>query len=818
MCRTIIQKKVSHAFSLIEVLAVVAILAILVTVGVSLFGNLNASTTSQKTVTDVRNLNMAVKVYVASGGDLDGVSDPRVVLERLKTSVSLAQQKTIVGLKGAAADARLEAVVVDAEDAGRQWVAWDPTSKKFEIREGRPEPGERFVIQKFALGDATQAEIAHREETVSYASEGNWVWDYADSDSKRDLAAPPNFGGPGVDRTLPFSPPPVLPLTTPTFSLAAGEYPLDAFGKTKITLGNDNTPGLSELFVSNGSGMGIYEGAITLSPGLEIVTYAVSLDPDRYLDSEFGTRRYTAKMVKLDSFLGAEKVGFTYVDLGGEMLDRRRRGSGRKSSTVTEWGVDVGVNEDPEIPSRFHGSDYYTLSWTTDGSNPATSRTRSNAGTFSGAAPTREIPVEIGFWGSGDPTVRIRAKATAIERNFFFDSDEDELVLSAIPMPLDLPKVSQDRDEVELEFDPDAEVIPEGAFITYSTDGGRDWEVYDGKSFKMKGGDELLTKIGVPPAITQWFTPETGGYAAAAYEFLGEGHFDLDTSTSIASVGSGSTDGHVHEYNQKYEVEGADLFDLQDDKLDSIDDAIPPDRKFKIIVANGSLSPGARLFINTPYDRDLDNGGKDGYNGEADGSVILDLPVAAPAPVPSGDDDDDDDDDDDGDDDDDDGAVVVAPPATKPRPPSAKGDGRKVAEGVAVYDSRPLRDLPVFSINGVGGTTKLENLGLYFKEDAMGQAMFVPTNTGDVRKNQPGPNGEWRNGALTIQAIAVNGDGSPAYTTDQTMSNGGIQGVATSGLLWEATFFWHWKGPSLHDSSPYKPGNPASVKEYLESN
>ena len=133
-----------------------------------------------------------------------------------------------------------------------------------------------------------------------------------------------------------------------------------------------------------------------------------------------------------------------------------------------------------------------------------------------------------------------------------------------------------------------------------------------------------------------------------------------------------------------------------------------------------------------------------------------------------------------------------------------------------VYDDQSLASLPIYSLDGAPGTTKLDSFALYFVEGAMEKAQFAPSNTGDVKKNEPGPNGEWRNGALTIQAVAVNPDGTDAFTTDTALSNGGVQGAATSGLLWESTFFWHWKGPSLHDDSPYVPGDPSSVAEYIE--
>ncbi len=210
-----------------------------------------------------------------------------------------------------------------------------------------------------------------------------------------------------------------------------------------------------------------------------------------------------------------------------------------------------------------------------------------------------------------------------------------------------------------------------------------------------------------------------------------DGHIDVDTSSSIAPIGSGSTDGHIHEYDDKYDVVGTDYFDLLGSKLHNITTDIPDvSTKFKLIIANADLSPGGRLVINQDYD---------------------------------------------------------------------PGDPGSYVQ-VDTYDDTDLASLPVYSFDGVSGTTKLEKLGLYFNINVIPNGNLIPTNTGDVKKNVPGKFGEWRNGALTIQAVQVNADGSDGFTTNTSLSNGGVHGVATSGLLWESTIFWHWKGPSYHES------------------
>lgn len=133
--------------------------------------------------------------------------------------------------------------------------------------------------------------------------------------------------------------------------------------------------------------------------------------------------------------------------------------------------------------------------------------------------------------------------------------------------------------------------------------------------------------------------------------------------------------------------------------------------------------------------------------------------------------------------------------------PRSRGSWQRVDR----YDDIPLADLPVWSIDGVPGTTALSALQLSFHPLVIALGGLHNTKTGCVRDNDAGALGEWRNGALTLQALAVNSDGSDAFTTDVAVSNGGVQGGATSGLLWETTVFWHWRGDCYGDEDWFRP-------------
>lgn len=133
------------------------------------------------------------------------------------------------------------------------------------------------------------------------------------------------------------------------------------------------------------------------------------------------------------------------------------------------------------------------------------------------------------------------------------------------------------------------------------------------------------------------------------------------------------------------------------------------------------------------------------------------------------------------------------------------------------YGSFSDGELDVFTLGGAPGTARLRGLRLVMAQDVLTEAGIIPTNTGDVVGNVLGRDSEWRNGALTLQAVRVNSDGSPGYSLDPSRSNGG-PGVATSGLLWEAAVFWHWDGDSYHrEKNTFQPRNPNSIKMFLRN-
>jgi len=145
------------------------------------------------------------------------------------------------------------------------------------------------------------------------------------------------------------------------------------------------------------------------------------------------------------------------------------------------------------------------------------------------------------------------------------------------------------------------------------------------------------------------------------------------------------------------------------------------------------------------------------------------------------------------------------------------GTKRVIDTTVIRYDDAAVSDLPVFSLGGAGRSAKLKRVQLVMSQDVLYGAGIIPTVTGAVGSNTLGKENEWRNGALTIQAVAVNADGTDGFTTDSALSTGD-HGAARSGMLWEAALFWHWGGDSYDKvGNRYVPGQFNTVKNYIRN-
>jgi hypothetical protein len=221
---------------------------------------------------------------------------------------------------------------------------------------------------------------------------------------------------------------------------------------------------------------------------------------------------------------------------------------------------------------------------------------------------------------------------------------------------------------------------------------------------------------------------------------LAGGHFDLDTSTQIYSLGGGATNSHTHEWDDKTGLTGVDYFNLVECAVKGAKDAPSPCVE----------DPG---LLQT----DLDYDHLDSTVGGDTQQFIL---VVANDRLSTG------------------GVMELNSTSL-----SVVTYGNLISDAVAGTGTLPVYQL---GASPPAGVQQLTGLKMNFNRLAILQGGLLGTNTGCVRGNNPGPNGEYRNGALTMQAIAWDGTKTVAELIHDNHH------YAESDLLWEATIFWHW--------------------------
>lgn len=276
------------AFSLLEVVIAISVLAVVSSIAVSSFFGLNKSAHEQKLVNDVATLNSAVSVYVVSGGSLGTLSDPQQVLDKLKTTVTTAMAKRMTTISQSTIDPRLTALTTTAVP-DEDFAEWNPTSGTFEIVSNGV-PTQTIRIKEFVLGVApTTITTEARNPTMKFSETSPWLWDYQNH-APDGLLEPTVIalatGAAYTSTPATVTPPPPGPtqvLQSPVYSLpgagvagvpwTAADFPLS------LTLSNPNPVGSSEIVFSiNSATPTVYAGqTLSIAPNDSVAAYANSL-------------------------------------------------------------------------------------------------------------------------------------------------------------------------------------------------------------------------------------------------------------------------------------------------------------------------------------------------------------------------------------------------------------------------------------------------------------------------------------------------------------------------------------------------------------
>jgi Tfp pilus tip-associated adhesin PilY1 len=96
--------------------------------------------------------------------------------------------------------------------------------------------------------------------------------------------------------------------------------------------------------------------------------------------------------------------------------------------------------------------------------------------------------------------------------------------------------------------------------------------IVSGATLAVLSADEGTFLLNQQPLTQPILTVEKG---------VAGGHFDVDTASFIAPINAGTTDGHVHQYDDKYDVVGVDYFKFLEAQLHNINrDISDPDQRF----------------------------------------------------------------------------------------------------------------------------------------------------------------------------------------------------------------------------------------------
>lgn len=444
-------RRAMRGFSLVEILATVAVLSSLTAVGMGVVSHVQIAAVDSKLEQDVRQVNKAIQFYLASGGNLNGVTEPQQVLEKLKTRASAenALDRQIMFLKEPVIDLRLRAVTMDEQwTTGRKWAAYDAATQRFQIVESSASAN----VKGFALDkEVTAPEGEVRHVVFKQAVKENWVWDHG-SDAVETTTDVPTDSPTDLPSQVVYSPAaPVTkgkalaPVIHPqTASLRLRDFPLS------VTLSDPNPAGATRLYCRvGGAGYHPYEGAIVIEPGTDITGYAASNNSENLHDSESVEQRFAPDPVQL-RLKDNLPASVTYFALGGAAAPG--------SAATAPLSAHVTLDTADEIPARYQSSANFRVNVSYN------QRVQLGAAFEGGFAGERLLP-QLNDFANGKVTISYQAQAqnTAL----FVSSAAVAKNLSASVLPLVAPKAALEGSNIVLTPDFAGGALPANYRIYY---------------------------------------------------------------------------------------------------------------------------------------------------------------------------------------------------------------------------------------------------------------------------------------------------------------------------------------------------------------
>jgi len=517
-----------RAFTLIEVLLVVSVIAILGGLGVAVVTNVQETSRFNKLSNDVAVINSAVEIYKASGGSFAESSTVDGVLTKLKTRSDATSSNQIAGFRGRMIDPRLMAEFQSSDEASssQSRAIWNPATQRFEMVASGSAGVKRFLFDDAA--GAVNYGTESRETANKLGTETDWVWDYEDGVASAPVAPVRPSVGSAAASTAPTAPG-AQQLSAPTFSPASGSFPIFDFPQ-QISLVNPNAAGVSQLWYDTGGGEVLYTGgSISVAAGSGISAHARSIDPDRWTDSNPVSGTWQGVPFVLSVALSATNTSISYQQAGGSLPG---------APSIDLATASVVISNLSEIPNSFRSSTQFQVFWTYDGTDPLTSGTAVSGSTFQNGVVPFTVDFGLARWSSASSSLQIRAAARAVNSSAFASSAVQSLTINIAPTQLappyiDPPSTARSADLPIYIYPAIGGYYPVGTRAYYAL-GGADPGIAAGgpasgtlysSAFTAGSSDGsaiVKARYYGPQGLTQWFTPS-------------------NVSTSIYTVGAGGT-------------------------------------------------------------------------------------------------------------------------------------------------------------------------------------------------------------------------------------------------------------------------------------
>lgn len=454
----------TRAFTLVEVLVIVAIIGVTATIAIPLITGAPDAAKKAKLEQDVAIVNNAIDAYLTAGGDPANLT-PSGVLSALKSRVYGGMPAEMLGPQGPFLD---PAVVTNRTDFA--WSAFFTT-----------EPHPRFYVAQntngviFGQGPAMAiGGVAERPDEAR----PSWLWAYVEATPPPDADT---FTPLAVDNIAPSANIPLAGITLSPPLISPGSRTDYLWGfPLPVTLVNPNPPRSSRIYYKVGSGnFSLYEdgSALMVGPGTSLVAVCVSLDPSRYYNSTTANNFYGVIPLELSVKVTAPSA-VTYAQAGG-LIQGVSQLQPVNATITLEQTVDGATDNllvkegenDKYIPPAYLRDANFTVRYTTDGTDPLTDGIAGPS--FNGFFSPVNVPLGLAVWGTNSSVV-IRAVAIAANTSLFVSSAATEA--TATISPTALPQTIIPANPIGLPFlvqINESAPVPVGLRKFYTTDGSQ---------------------------------------------------------------------------------------------------------------------------------------------------------------------------------------------------------------------------------------------------------------------------------------------------------------------------------------------------------